>query len=126
MTSRQRVIRALEFDRPDRAPRDLWALPGVSMLRNDELEALLSKYQVDFERPGNVYGASKRERGTPNEVGASVDAWGCEFVVAETGVVGEVKHPPLADWSRWCRSGTAWLDRWWSSPRLTPTVRLRG
>ena len=100
MTPRQRVIRALEFDRPDRAPRDLWALPGVSMLRNDELQAVLERFPVDFERPEGVYGPSKWGRGAPNEVGASVDAWGCEFVVAETGVVGEVKHPPLADWSR--------------------------
>jgi hypothetical protein len=100
MTPRQRVVRTLEFDRPDRAPRDLWALPGVSMLRNDELQAVLEKFPVDFDRPGGMYGPSQRARGARNEIGLSVDEWGCEFTVMEMGIVGEVKHPPLADWSR--------------------------
>jgi uroporphyrinogen-III decarboxylase len=33
-----------------------------------------------------------------------VDAWGAEWSVAEVGVVGEVKKPPLADWNA--------LDSW--------------
>ncbi len=100
MTPRERVKRALEFDRPDRVPRDLWALPGVLTTRNNELQALIEKFPLDFEKPGGMYGASKRARGTRNEKGLSVDEWGCEFTVAETGIIGEVKHPPLADWSR--------------------------
>ncbi|HUW62372.1 MAG TPA: uroporphyrinogen decarboxylase family protein [Candidatus Bathyarchaeia archaeon] len=100
MTPRRRVIRALEFDRPDRAPRDLWALPGILMLRGAELQAVFEKFPNDFEQPVGMYGPSQRARGMPNEIGVSVDEWGCEFTVMETGVVGEVKHPPLADWSR--------------------------
>jgi len=100
MRPRQRVIRALEFDHPDRAPRDLWPLPGILMLHSGDLQALLEKFPLDFESPLNVYGESRQARGTPNEIGTYTDEWGCEFHVAETGVVGEVKNPPLADWSR--------------------------
>lgn len=33
MTPRDRVIRALTFGNPGRAPRDLWSLPGVAASR---------------------------------------------------------------------------------------------
>lgn len=36
MNSRERVIRALRFENPDRVPRDLWYLPGVEMFRKKE------------------------------------------------------------------------------------------
>ena len=56
MSSRERVIRALRFEYPDRAPRDLWALPGIPMFRQDELDAMLEKYPVDFAFPDFQYG----------------------------------------------------------------------
>ena len=104
MNSRERVIRALEFDSPDRAPRELWSLPGVSMLRKADLDAVCERFPSDFAGADGGYGASPRRRGTEAEVGTYVDDWGCEWTVAEIGVVGEVKNPPLADWSR--------LDGW--------------
>ncbi len=104
MTSRERIVRTLEFDCPDRAPRDLWTLAGVSMLRRGELDDVLAKYPVDFAGPRGRYGASRVSRGTSGEVGTYIDEWGCEWTVAEVGVCGEVKNPPLADWSR--------LDGW--------------
>ncbi len=107
ITSRERVERALRFDCPDRAPRELWALPGVDMFRRDEMEALLARYPSDFASPAVThgtgpdikYGTGYRTRGTPSVVGTYVDEWGCPFTVAEPGVIGEVKTPPLADWA---------------------------
>jgi len=98
MTSRERVIRALNCRNPDRAPRDLWYLPGVELYRRDELEAVLERYPTDFHGPDARYGVGKLSRGTPNTVGNSTDEWGCVWYVAEKGVVGEVKEHPLADW----------------------------
>ena len=100
MTSRERVLRTLEFDHPDRAPRDLWALAGVGMLRKEELDAVNEKYPGDFGGANGRYGASTRASGTPGAQGTYVDEWGCEWTVGEVGVCGEVKNPPLADWSR--------------------------
>jgi hypothetical protein len=108
MTPRERVIRALEFDHPDRTPRELWSLPGVSMLRKAELDAVCERFPSDFGGADGRYGASTRQRGTTAEVGTYVDEWGCEWSVAEIGVVGEVKNPPLADWG--CLDG--WSPPW--------------
>jgi hypothetical protein len=99
MDGRERVIRTLRFEHPDRAPRDLWTLPGIGMFRQDELDAMLGRFPPDITGPQVQYGRGKREKGTPYVVGSYVDAWGCEWHVAEPGIVGEVKGPPLADWS---------------------------
>ncbi|MCP4639175.1 MAG: methyltransferase [bacterium] len=104
MTSRERVVRTLEFDYPDRAPRDLWALAGVGMFRQEELDEVQERFPSDFKGPNVRYGESSLSQGTPSEVGTYVDDWGCEWTVAEPGVCGEVKNPPLAEWSA--------LDSW--------------
>ncbi len=98
MSSRERVIRALRFEHPDRAPRDLWTLPGIPMFRKAELDAMLAKYPVDFAFPDFHYGPATRARGIPSQVGTYTDEWGCVWKVGEPGVVGEVKSPPLASW----------------------------
>ena len=99
LTSRERVIRALRFQRPDRAPRQLWHLPGIAMFRADELEAMAARYPSDLEAPDGRYGQTERARGTPCEVGVYVDEWGCPWTVGQRGVIGEVKDPPLDDWA---------------------------
>lgn len=99
MTSRERVTRALRFENPDRAPRDLWTLPGITMFRQDELDRLLAQYPTDFSGPDFSYGVGKRARGVPAEVGRYVDEWGSLWEVGEPGVIGEVKSAPLDDWN---------------------------
>ncbi|HSV93809.1 MAG TPA: uroporphyrinogen decarboxylase family protein [Desulfobacterales bacterium] len=99
MTPRERVVRALTFARPDRAPRDLWALPGVGMRRAAELERMKARHPSDFGGPGLGYGRGLAASGDAYRLGGYTDEWGCTFEVYEEGVVGEIKRPPLADWS---------------------------
>src|SRR5208283_800232 len=99
MTSRDRVLKTLDFSGPDRAPRHLWTLPGVEMFRGEELARMRAEYPEDFATTGIVYGRAVRSSGTPNRKGSYTDEWGCVWEVYEEGVVGEIKHPPLADWS---------------------------
>jgi hypothetical protein len=99
MTSRERVLAALEFRCPDRAPRNLWALPWVAQAAADEMAALVTEFPDDFAGPGAVLAPGERERGTPARVGEYADAWGCVFECKEDGVIGEVRRPPLADWA---------------------------
>lgn len=107
MTPRERVLRALEFRSPDRAPRDLWALPWVTQYAREDFEAVLRRFPSDFVTPDAVAGPGTggslapgdRARGEPGRKGTWTDDWGCVFEVAQDGVIGEVKHPPLADWS---------------------------
>lgn len=99
MTSRDRVLKTLDFSCPDRAPRHLWTLPGVEMFRGEELARMRAEYPEDFATTGIVYGRAVRSSGIPNRKGSYTDEWGCVWEVYEEGVVGEIKHPPLADWS---------------------------
>lgn len=98
MTGRERVRRALTLQNPDRAPRDLWWLPGVEMFREAELDAVVRRFPLDFAFPDFRYGEAKLASGTPYVVGTYTDAWGCPRTVASPGVTGEVKDPPLANW----------------------------
>ncbi len=99
MTGRERVIRALTFNCPDRAPRQVWPLPGVFRFRGEELRRLVEEYQPDITGPRFAYGKAEKSKGTPNMKGSYTDEWGCVWEVAEDGVIGEIKNPILADWS---------------------------
>lgn len=99
MKSRDLVKKALEFQNPERVPRDLWTLPGIRMFRKEELVDLLNKFPSDFTVPQYNYGKGKYSKGVPSVVGEYTDAWGCTWSVGEPGVVGEVKNPPISDWS---------------------------
>ena len=53
MTSRQRVLKALEFDRPDRVPRNFWHLPIARMQHGDAaIDAFQQRWPDDFTGPG--------------------------------------------------------------------------
>jgi hypothetical protein len=97
MNGRERVIRTLTFRNPDRAPRDLWAGPGVTELRADEYQALCDGLEWDFAGPPAAYPPSRRARGSCSAQGEYVDEWGVLWVNAEPGVTGEVKQPILTD-----------------------------
>ena len=99
-TSREIVHRALRFDNPPRAPRDIWPLPIALRKYPREYDAILRDYPMDIE----YLPASLREplqtRGEMFAVGEYVDEWGCPFVNIQEGVIGEVKEPPVRDWER--------------------------
>ncbi len=99
MSSRDLVIKTLNHEPVERAPRDLWTLPGLSMNRGDELERLLAKFPTDFAAPKARYGHGDRDKGEAYRIGQYTDSWGSVWHVAEEGVVGEVKGFPLQGWS---------------------------
>lgn len=99
MTGRERVKRALIFQQPDRPPRELWALPGVLDTRPAEYQALLARYPSDFLTVGPGYAPSHRARGAPGTGTPYTDEWGSVWEAGEPGVIGEVKHPALSDWT---------------------------
>jgi hypothetical protein len=100
MTSRERVRAALTHTPPDRAPRDLWVLPYVSLFQKKELDELLTRYPLDFESPEFSPGSNDRDLQKYAQKGAYTDEWGSVWHVGEPGVVGEVKEPILGDWAR--------------------------
>jgi len=111
MTGRERVIKALNFNNPDRIPRDLWWLPAVEMRQKSELNELLKQFSMDIGTHPFTPGRSERQKGQPSLIVPGshppvslpkagekyMDEWGSMWYVAEDGVVGEVKEPAIDD-----------------------------
>ena len=100
MTGRERVNAALTFAHPDRPPRDLWALPYISLFRKPELDAILERYPIDIGRSELSPGSNDQTLDRYARAGSYTDEWGSVWHVGEPGVIGEVKGPILADWSK--------------------------
>lgn len=98
-TGRERVTAALTFQHPDRPPRDLWALPYISLFRQAELDALLAEFPMDIGGIQLSPGSSNEDAKRYGQAGSYLDEWGSLWRVAEPGVIGEVKRPALADWT---------------------------
>ncbi len=101
MTGRERVQRALRFERPDRVPRDLWALPWAWTHYPQRLRELCERFPADMGAAASVYRPSPRVSGDPYMQGMYVDDWGCVFENMHPGVIGEVKAPQLTELSAW-------------------------
>jgi hypothetical protein len=98
MTGRERVKASLTFKKLDRVPRDLWALPYVTLFKKDDFEKMIKKYPMDIS-------ASQLSPGWSDDIvkqtatkGSYVDDWGSVWHVGEPGIIGEVKKPVLEDW----------------------------
>jgi hypothetical protein len=100
MTSRERVLRTLNFAHPDRVPRDLWQLPVAQTEHGDAIGDLLDRWPTDFSGPAaGAKGVGELTSGDPFVPGLYRDEWGCVFENVHAGVMGQVKDPMLDDWS---------------------------
>ncbi|NUN96336.1 MAG: methyltransferase [Candidatus Omnitrophica bacterium] len=98
MDSRERVRRTLEFDHPDRIPRDLWVLPWARLNHPSELAAIERDFPWDTVCPPVEYSKPPRSEGDRHAAGTSRDEWGCAFTSIQDGAIGEVKDPLIRDW----------------------------
>ena len=98
LTRRDRMYKVLAFEEVDRVPRHLWALPGVTHDRPQEMQAFRERFpQDDISGVPAILAASGRASGDPNRRGTYTDDWGCVWDVLEDGIIGEIKKPILAD-----------------------------
>jgi len=101
MTGRERVLRCLESAKPDRAPRDLWMLPGAILHHGQSaIDAFRKRWPTDFVQCSAGKPRPLRSQGDPYKPGRSTDEWGCVFENLVAGVHGEVKQPLIDDWSK--------------------------
>jgi hypothetical protein len=98
ITPRERVHKTLRFEKPDRAPRDLWVLPGAQTRWAVDIATFYDRFPIDFTGPAVQYGDAKRASGAGYHVGRYTDAWGSVWEVAQDGVVSEVAVPSIAEW----------------------------
>ena len=99
MTGRERVQACLKFLSPDRVPRDVWALPFVTLFRQDELDALLAEFPMDIGSSQISPGWNQKAVDATRQAGSYRDEWGSVWRIGEPGVIGEVKGPVLEDLS---------------------------
>ena len=98
LTPRENMKRCLDFETPERIPRDLWLLPWATNHYPDEVARIQERFPPDIGKPPEFgYRPSSVKRGDPYNVGRAVDDWGCVFVNIQEGVHGEVQDPILPD-----------------------------
>lgn len=93
MDSRERVMRAVEFDGPDRIPNGCYWLPGAIDRYGDELEALFREFPKDFHQFVATFSSY-----VGYKEGVNVDPWGCVWKNINPGVLGRIIEHPLSDW----------------------------
>ena len=98
MNSKERVLAALEFRKPDRIPTDLWVLPAAWNRYGEELAELLESSNLDIASFTGPF-----DHGfTPEyyRVGKYKDPWGSIWTNLQAGIIGEVKNPVFEDYDR--------------------------
>ncbi len=98
LTSRERVIAAIEFKGPDRVPVHHFAFPGAFWRHGEKLVKLLNEeFPDDF---GSRFSIPPKPEGD-ELIRRYTDEWGSEWVMRMDYTIGEVVKPALDDWSKW-------------------------
>jgi len=100
MNSRERYIRALKFEGPDRVPIMHRTLPGAFHRYGRALEELYERYPSDVLLSPTVR-APFRFSDPVEECsgkGRMLDQWGCTWTFLTDDYAGQVIEHPLADW----------------------------
>lgn len=100
MTSRERVIAAIEFKRHDRVPVDLWTVPAALLRHGDSVEELMRKHPIDFHYPMWLTRWDESKVDPTFRTGRYTDDWGVIWENVNDGWQGQVSVHPLDDWSR--------------------------
>ncbi len=96
MISRDRVIRTLNHQPIDRAPRDLWLLPGMETAWPDDVAEMSVRFPSDVLRLETQWPVGKRSKSDSQEAGLLTDAWGCVWRLGERGAMAGLVESPLA------------------------------
>lgn len=100
---RERVLRAIKFEFPDKIPITYSAEPRTLMKYGDRLKELFKKYPNDFYDVNSIeIPLPKKEfyREDGSYYREWTDEWGATWVEYIEGISGEVKKSPLDDWSK--------------------------
>ena len=108
MNSRERYIRALTFQGPDRVPLVHSSLYGAFRVHGPALTQLMARYPSDVllspVAGGSVlaswiFSFHDNSRGSWVADEVSYDDWGCGWYFNTTDYLGQVREHPLADWA---------------------------
>jgi len=97
MRSRERVERAVNLDRPDRAPIMHSLLPAALLRHGQSLVELLRKYPNDFGSSEHKV-PRRDDLPPPYRAGRNVDSWGTVWRSTTDGIHGQVIDYPIRTW----------------------------
>ena len=101
MESRERVIRAIGFEGPDRVPNSYFGLYEAAYgTYGESLKKILAKYPSDFASSGFVATGIYRREISRKDVRMRrfVDEWGCVWARLHDGLAGQCCEHPLSSW----------------------------
>lgn len=98
MQSREIVKRSLNFDKPERIPRQLWTLPWSKEYYPEQIQKIQSDFPDDIVSAPCLYTEQPKTSGAQYAIGTFIDEWGCIFENHQSGIAGEVKEPILKKW----------------------------
>lgn len=96
MNGKERILKTLAFDGPDRIPLDLWVLPAARMEYGGKLDELLDRHERDIVSLVGPFdhGFTKEYY----EYGTFRDPWGSVWTNIQPGIIGEVKNPVFEEY----------------------------
>jgi len=97
MTRKNLVIKTLEFDSPERIPRQIWILPWAENHYPEFIRRLQTTFPDDIIQVPVVYKNPSEISGDKYKLGDYVDEWGCEFMNIHEGLIGVVQKPLIDD-----------------------------
>lgn len=98
MNSRELVRKTLTFDSPERIPRHIWVLPWAEEHYPDFIEKMFKDFPDDIINAPALYKEPLETVGDRYSPGIYVDEWGCTFNNLQSGTIGIVQKPLVADW----------------------------
>lgn len=98
MDSREIVRRTLTFQSPPRIPRQIWVLPWAEEKYPQDLQKLRYNFPDDLLTAPVLYTQPLGIKGDRYSPGVYVDEWGCTFENLQSGTIGVVRKPLIADW----------------------------
>lgn len=103
MTSRERLLAAIEFKGPDRCPIHHYCFPGAIWRHGQKLLDLAGKYPDDFGN-ANIKANTLPPLDASEDIEDVVefkDAWGTVWRRMRGYTTGEVHQPAIPDWDAW-------------------------
>lgn len=102
MDSRERYVRALTFDGPDRVPLMHHTIGGAWREHGEALQALYAQYPSDVQLSARTRGPftyRDSQRGHWADGAETEDVWGCRWRWNTSDYMGQTTHHPLHDWA---------------------------